>query len=218
MERGGDGVMKIPATALFSAVLFVASVSALAIPTINVNVTNFPLDTQGNIRVTQMNKDQNVNVTNLPLDEQGNLKIKVAEKPLQKYKGSVTIDFAKTYVGQYAYISTELNPHVNATLPFTFSPRQQNFNVTRIWISFIMHGANRWYSLNFTLNGKNTIYLKFFAMYSSVTSFETNPSFHKEIVQGINVLTISDLYKDFVTPITEYIAATALFIEYEYLA
>jgi len=157
----------------------------------------------------------NVYITNFPLDEQGNLRIKVAEKPLQKYKDSAMIDFAYE---QYKFISTELNPHVNATLPFTFSPRQQNFNVTRMWVSFIMHGADTWYSLNFTINGRNTIYFKFFAMYSSVTSFETNPSFYNEIVQGINVLTISELYRNFVTPIKEYIADIALFIEYEYQA
>jgi len=128
------------------------------------------------------------------------------------YKDSVKIELMSNR------ISTETSPHINATLPFTFNPKGQNFNVTRMWISFII-GGNFWHIIDFTLNEAPTISLNYFVVGgNTITSFETDASFYGTIVEGINILTVSEIYKDSVTPISENIHYMTLFIEYEYQA
>lgn len=56
MEKGGDVVMKVPTTALMSVVLVLTAFSTMSRPTFDVNVTNFPLDEQGNLRVTPLER------------------------------------------------------------------------------------------------------------------------------------------------------------------
>jgi len=113
-------------------------------------------------------------------------------------------------------ISTETDPHINATLPFTFNPKGHNFNLTRMWISFIT-GGNFWHSIDFNLNGATAITLNYFTAYpDTITSFETDVDFYGAIVEGINVLTASEIYRDPMIPTTEYIFYMSLFIEYEY--
>lgn len=134
------------------------------------------------------------------------------KKPTEEqFKDSVSISLKSSR------ISTETSPHINATLPFTFNPKGQNFNVTRMWISFIISG-NFWHSIDFTLNGATTISLNYFVSSDTITSFETDASFYGTIVEGINVFTVSEIYRDSVTPITEQISYMTLFIEYEYQA
>ncbi len=43
-----------------------------------------------------------VEITNLPLDEQGNLKVSMQEKPLQTYKDSITINLYESAEGFHA--------------------------------------------------------------------------------------------------------------------
>lgn len=63
--------MRMVSSTLFSVVLAAAmfSVGAVTERVTNVYITNFPLDNQGNIKVSQMSKDQNVNVTNFPTQQ-----------------------------------------------------------------------------------------------------------------------------------------------------
>lgn len=139
----------------------------------------------------------------------GNLALAGKPQP-SVYKDSVKIELKSSR------ISTETSPHINATLPFTFNPKGQSFNVTRMWISFIVAG-NFWHSIDFTLNGATTITLNYFVVHpDAITSFETDPSFYGTIVEGINVFTVSEIYRDSATPTSELIYYLALFIEYEY--
>jgi len=50
--------MKIPTTVLLSAVLVITSLTTMAMPTFNANITNFPLDDEGNLRVAEMSGDE----------------------------------------------------------------------------------------------------------------------------------------------------------------
>lgn len=87
-----------------------------------------------------------------------------------------------------------------------------------MWISFRI-GGNSWHSIDFTLNGAPTISLNYYVAYSdAINSFETDASFYGVVVEGINVLVVSEIHKDSVTPTTELIYFVVLFIEYEYEA
>jgi|GEM_PF-4993169 len=56
--------MEISKVTLMSAVLLSLSAGAMIPPLFQVYVANFPLDEEGNLRVTQMNGEQNVTITN----------------------------------------------------------------------------------------------------------------------------------------------------------
>ena len=73
-------------------------------PTKNVNVTNFPLDEEGNLRVAQSNGAQNVTVTNWPTQPEPKTIIVVQNHTIT-YTGANKISLAKADVSGYTYVS-----------------------------------------------------------------------------------------------------------------
>jgi len=209
--------MKFPATALFTTVLFIASLSPLAIPTVNVAVTNFPLDAGGNLRVTQMNQDQNVTIINLPLDEQGNLRIKMAEEPLQTYKDVVKIDVLGWVAREWAYSgeSKEWGIYVRdnypAELAFAFSPKPNLSSITNIVVVIYATGSS--YNFNLNINGNNIPLgtVLFPIDIPSAKRIQLDPN-TVQINTGINLLRMSGT--------VDYLSVyeVTVFVEYEYQA
>ncbi|MCW4055209.1 MAG: hypothetical protein NWE82_00335 [Candidatus Bathyarchaeota archaeon] len=77
-------LMKIPTTVLLSTVLVITSLTTMAMPTFNANITNFPTDEQGNLKVSSAGvsskvvtviKDQNFSWT----EEEQDLRYVTAE-------------------------------------------------------------------------------------------------------------------------------------------
>ena len=83
---------------------------------------------------------KNVNVTNFPLDGQGNLRVNVTEKPLQTYNECISIrllDFEGDAQGTAQGIKL-FNPlSRRQEFLFCFPPKSVFLNITDLWISGI---------------------------------------------------------------------------------
>lgn len=90
-----------------------------------------------------------VNVVNFPLDENGNLKTN-GHSPLQNYTDAVTIyifDASRTVNGTEDGV-----PTVSINLNLAFSPKQKFLNVTRFIIDFVPYQeATGWHNVNYDM-------------------------------------------------------------------
>jgi len=168
----------------------------------------------------------NVNITNFPLDEQGNLKITMAEKPLQKYKNAVEIkalDHSSHQYGGNEY-GVFFYP-VNLTLPFAFTPNEKSLNITDVWVAvgIIIWDYTDWKLDVMINNGTSVTSSVQWCYLTSINRFTIHiedPSIYNSIVNGINTLTVaSRRWVDGRWDLgwcTAYEAS--IFIEYEYQA
>lgn len=223
--------MKIPTTALLGALLVMTSFTALSKPLSEVIVTNFPLDEQGNIRTSVTNEEFNIRVTNFPVDEQGNLRIKLAEKPLQRYKEAVEISVLDWNTRYYASASgpAEFGVSYDRPLdfPFAFSPKiplyQGNLNITSLWINIIgstYPPQGGYFAFQTTINNIITLnvnnWLVSYDIPTTISlSLEGHPSL-QAIKQGLNTLHLSE--RNLIGAVALSIHEITVFIEYEYLA
>jgi len=180
---------------------------------------------------------KNVNVTNFPLDEEGNLKVSIAEEPLKTYKDVAEITVFKT--DAQSDLTTD-SPrcsggaqleNAHSMFTFCFLPKRMPFNVTEVWMSLVIFAGPQTYptlyttQFTITLNSQSQAfnteytvssqYLKVFSLNIS------NPSLTNSIQEGINFLQVTAIsacppspviwYNDLATEIT-------IFIEYEYQA
>ncbi len=183
--------MKISPTALFSVVLLVASVSALGVPGVNVSVTNFPLDEQGRLLVSQ------------------------GSKPVEKYNGSVRISVISpigtthgVYIGYYL-------PARASIFQFIFQCEGEFLNVTDMWISYI-NDAGCYGTFEMTLNGviignASCVGATLGGAQSALHIQDTNV--YQAIKTGINLFEVR-----LKTGSTILLQTLDLFIEYEYQA
>jgi hypothetical protein len=167
--------MKMSATALFSVVLLVASVSALAVQTTNVKVTNFPLD------------------------EQGNLKIKVAEKTLQAHNETLKINVLTPRSPECQQVNGpyDIRGGVDvrgAPIPFEFNPKGAKFNVTDVWIFIVIGGSAPDSSgtlSSILLNeGQITVGVSYGPTPKAISISIQDLAIHKLLVSGINTVTL----------------------------
>lgn len=156
---------------------------------------------------------KNVNVTNFPLDAQGNLRVKVAQGQMQTCNDSVKISL----VDFRSDLWLVLQPSSTYTYPFIFNPKAQSFNVTDCSIAYeLSAGANR--IIQYTMNGVRASPPEPLPDTSDETYYTKqigqDPRFLKALRSGVNYFTIFvDAHSQ---PIQ--INYLALFIEYEYLA
>ena len=105
---------------------------------------------------------KNVNVTNFPLDDDGNLKVSVQETALQTYKDAVEItalDWSAVHVLGYD-VGVYVWNLESCVIPFVFSPQgKQLVNVTDIWITITQTHGNSYQTIyfNITINDNTTI-------------------------------------------------------------
>ena len=78
---------------------------------------------------------KNVNVTNFPLDEEGNLKVSVQEEPPGFFNDSVVITLLN--FPSNTNFSVLIPQTRNATLPFVFAPKGNLMGVTDAWITVV---------------------------------------------------------------------------------
>ncbi len=99
---------------------------------------------------------KNVNVTNWPLDENGNLKVRLVTQPLQTFKDAVEIivlDTTRTVNNTDYGIST-----FSGIFYFAFSPRQQFLNATGVAIKMnAFYETPGWHPYYLSLNGQTII-------------------------------------------------------------
>ncbi len=140
---------------------------------------------------------------------------------LQIYKDSVQIPLLR----KTATISSLSSPPqlpIDLVLPFTFSPKEQLSDISDAWITYSIGQfpeAHRWYTFNLTLNDQVVISANFYAMSSrNLFSLHSSSSFSDALTQGINVLELSEPYKEGETEVYLEISYVDLFVEYEYQA
>lgn len=165
-----------------------------------------------------------VEVTNFPLDGYGNLRVRMADNPLQEFKDAVELKLFIASSDQMWFYLTTVNPgfDIEAELPFTFTPQSDAFNVTKIWLHFMLvRGTGEYIMdsvLNISLNQQASTEIRFSGGHSqTLVSEELDSSLYTVLKPGINVLKMSDIRVG-TTPATVTISSVSLFIEYKYLA
>lgn len=78
---------------------------------------------------------KNVNVTNFPLDDEGNLKVSIQEEPPGFFIDSVVITLLN--FPSNTNFSVLIPQTRNATLPFVFAPKGTLIGVTNAWITVV---------------------------------------------------------------------------------
>jgi hypothetical protein len=165
---------------------------------------------------------RNINVTNFPLDGEGNLRVRQATEPLQTYKDCVEIsvlDASRVKDG------TEHGVCVCCcSYRFCFAPKQTFLNVTKFAVSMVLYNETTGWQRNYfnmQMNGQTVfaggykLYYEQISYYPMFFGTETSdPSNCTFVKPGINYLTT-----DFNAPPTSpvFILQITIFIEYNYL-
>jgi len=164
---------------------------------------------------------KNVNVTNFPLDGQGNLRVNVIEKPLQTYNECVSVQllsFEGDALGTAQGIKL-FNPlSIRQEFLFCFSPKSIFLNITDIWIGGVGMAASATYIDNWNMI-INNYELNVVVSLPAVTEFTmfklhiTDNEFYKAIKPNTtNILGILDLLNSM------HLYSLTIFVEYRYQA
>ena len=173
---------------------------------------------------------KNVTVTNFPLDEEGNLKVSIAEEPLKIYEGAVEI----TVLSLTNHRSVTGDPNVykdfgmdfgdrspEVDFPFLFSLKRscvENINITSLWVSIgvtSQEGTCQIIEFDITINNNITIQTGGWNICSQNIHYRTfyfgNNTALQTIEQGINLLRLSNLIQTYGLSVHKIV----VFIEYE---
>lgn len=136
-----------------------------------VEVINFPLDEEGNLKVTQMDGEQNVTVTNFPLDENGNLRIK-------------TPTYTSTIV-----LCEDLHIELRESKKFICSAYVEGWKEATVFIKTENADRTSYHYINFMANG---ISFQSTLSYTGSPAYDTGGSFkilgpYLEIYSGVLV-------------------------------
>lgn len=94
----------------------------------------------------------NVNVTNFPLDEEGNIKVSIEGEPLRMYKDAVSIKLLSFEGGGSGIYLGDWQEFV-----FVFSPPKSFANVTDVWIGCVgKTGGRTSIKCSLEMNGQPT--------------------------------------------------------------